>query len=116
MSLTKRDSALISTLNDSDQCENYMDTDVPFDAEDPCDHTRKMQSIGVVSVEYEDNHGGEGEGSDYYSIYRFNFEDGEKIYVKFQGWYASYHGSEFESCFIVEPKEVTVVQYFEKDK
>jgi len=59
-----------------------------------------------------DQHGGEGEGEDYYSVYEFGIKDTEeKVFVKFQGWYQSYNGYEFNEWFFVEPKEVVVTEY-----
>lgn len=64
-----------------------------------------------VNYKYEDSFGGEGQGDDYWSVY--SFTDGtDKVYVKFNGWYASYNGSEYTEWFFVEPKKVEVVQYF----
>lgn len=69
-----------------------------------------LGAAGVI-LEHEAQHGGEGEGEEYWSIYSFA-KDGEKLYVKFDGYYQSYDGSELEQWFYVEPKEVMVVQYF----
>lgn len=59
----------------------------------------------------EDNHGGEGEGEDYWSVYKFTKNGKEDIYVQFQGWYQSYNGSEFDEWFFVKPKQVMVTQF-----
>lgn len=66
-----------------------------------------------VIVAHEDNHGGEGEGDDYWSVYSFT-KGTEKVYVQFDGWYASYNGSEYNEWFFVVPKEVMVTQYFKE--
>lgn len=64
-----------------------------------------------IDFENVDSHGGEGEGEDYWSVYKF-FKRGENpVFVKFQGWYQSYNGSEFDEWFFVEPKEVMVTRY-----
>lgn len=56
--------------------------------------------------------GGEDEGRDYYKVYKFtDTSTGQECFVKFQGWYASYYGSEFESYFEVTPQEVVVIEY-----
>lgn len=64
----------------------------------------------LVNYHYEDNFGGEGQGEDYWSVYSFT-NGTDIVYVKFNGWYASYSGSEFTEWFFVEPKKVEVVQY-----
>ena len=61
-----------------------------------------------------DNYGGEGRGEDYWSVYSFN-NDNEIVYVKFDGYYASYDGSTFDSWFFVYPKEVKVTQWFSQE-
>ncbi len=52
--------------------------------------------------------GGEGQGEDYYSVWHFPKID---LYVKFEGWYASGTGSEYNRMYEVKPKEVTVTKY-----
>lgn len=67
-----------------------------------------------LQVDLVDRYGGEEMGKEYWSVY--SFTDGDHIvYVKFDGWYASYHGSEFVEWFFVEPKQVMKVE-FEKSK
>jgi hypothetical protein len=64
-----------------------------------------------VKFEYTDNHGGEGEGEDFWSLYKFT--DGtDEVFVQFDGYYYSYDGSTFDSWFFVKPQQVTVTQYF----
>ncbi len=53
-------------------------------------------------------YGGMDEGSDYYAVYHFVDHD---VYIQFQGWYASHHGSEYEEMFEVRPYEELVVKY-----
>lgn len=57
-----------------------------------------------------DSYGGEGMGDDYWKVYCFT--DGEgTVHVKFDGYYQSYNGAEYNEWFFVEPKEVTVTRY-----
>jgi hypothetical protein len=59
-----------------------------------------------------EQYGGEGMGDNYYSVYKFTSVDtGEQLYIKFQGWYASYVGSEYRDFSFVQPKEVTRIEY-----
>lgn len=60
--------------------------------------------------EWADSFGGEGQGDQYWSVYKFTRGD-EVVYVEFYGWYASYNGAEFTEWFVVEPKEVTVIKW-----
>lgn len=60
-----------------------------------------------------EEYGGEGQGDDYYQIYHFPKLN---LYIKFQGWYTSHDGAEYQECLEVEPKEVTLIQYFPVQK
>lgn len=65
-----------------------------------------------VSFEHVDNHGGEGAGENYWSVYKFTDKNTKKeCYVKFDGWYASYSGSEFDKWFFVEPTQRMITFY-----
>lgn len=62
-----------------------------------------------------EEHGGEGQGEEYW--YVFSVKDlatSEVTYLKFEGFYSSYNGSEFDGddFDIVESREVTVKQWF----
>jgi len=63
-----------------------------------------------ITHEYMANFGGEGEGEQYWSVYKFT-KGTEAVYVKFDGSYQSYNGSEYDEFFFVEPKEVTRIEY-----
>jgi hypothetical protein len=69
----------------------------------------KARELGL-EVHYVDSFGGEGEGEDYWSVYSFT-KNGETVYVKFDGSYASYVGSEYDEWFFVEPEQVMVTQF-----
>lgn len=62
------------------------------------------------NIELMEQHGGEGEGDQYWSVWKF-FKGSESVYYKFNGWYASYNGAEFTEVFRVHPKQVMVTQY-----
>ena len=64
------------------------------------------------TAEVVDSYGGEGMGDEYWSVVRFT-KNGESALVKFNGWYASYNGAEYEEWFFVEAREVMVTKYFE---
>lgn len=70
----------------------------------------KADELGLT-VDFVDSFGGEGQGNDYWSVY--SFTDGDNVvYVQFDGWYASYNGSEYSEWFFVEPKQVVVTKFF----
>jgi hypothetical protein len=68
-----------------------------------------LDTLGIKH-EYEDSYGGEGRGEEYWSVYSFT-KDSETVYVKFDGSYASYNGSEYDDYYFVNPKQVMVTQY-----
>lgn len=63
-----------------------------------------------ISYELMDHYGGEGQGDDFWAVWKFTKGNQEAL-VKFEGWYASYHGAEFTEWRFVEPKKVTVTKY-----
>ena len=60
-----------------------------------------------------DSYGGEDQGSDFYTVILIRNPDShdEQYYIKFQGWYASYVGAEYDSWSFVEPKQKTITIY-----
>lgn len=68
-----------------------------------------LKKIGCT-VEEVQQRGGEGEGDDYWRVYKIETQD-KDLYVKFDGRYTSYDGAEYTSWFFVVPKEVVVIQY-----
>jgi len=69
----------------------------------------KTTKFGTVNVV--DQHGGEGEGEEWYIVYHFVDHD---VYVRVDGWYQSYHGTEFDgwgSCREVRPQQRMVTFY-----
>ena len=71
--------------------------------------TAEEQGISYTHI---DSYGGEGQGYEYWSVYEFT-RDEDKVYVKFNGYYQSYNGSEYDEYFFVEPKEKVVTEYVE---
>lgn len=68
--------------------------------------------IDGFTYEHLDGYGGEGCGEDFWSVYEFtDVETQEKCVVKFDGWYASYVGSEFTEMREVRPVERVVTFY-----
>ena len=70
----------------------------------------------TANIEFscDDSFGGDGKGDDFWSVFKFT-RNNEIGYLKFDGWYSSYSGANFRERFWVEPREVTVVQYFKID-
>ncbi len=106
------------------QAEKTKEINIFFDAElNPSYQSYRYFESEVISsldtnkinVEYVTQVGGEEEGRDYYSVYNFT-KDSETIYIKFQGWYESYSGSEYERFYFTEPTQVMTTVYNEVKK
>ena len=68
---------------------------------------------------HEDQHGGEGQGEDYWIVFSVtNLVDKKDVtYYKVPGWYQSYHGSELEWDNLFEVKSVEkVINVWEESK
>lgn len=70
-----------------------------------------MDLVYISGTVLVDRHGGEGEGDEYYSVYKFKSNLDEICYIKFRGFYASYSGAEYEECLLVKPVTKTIVVY-----
>lgn len=78
--------------------------------EDCVTEFREICSENGVSFKFKDNYGGEEQGRQFWSVYSFTSGD-HTVYVKFDGWYASYHGSEYEEYKFVEPVEKVIMVF-----
>lgn len=85
-----------------DESRKYLDKKV-------VEFLQKLDSEGI-EFQHVSNFGGEGQGNDFWSVYKFSKNE-EVVNIKFNGWYASYSGSEFDSIKFVEPKQVMITQY-----
>ncbi len=66
-------------------------------------------SLNIGDVELVDEYGGENKGSEYYKIYYFKEHN---VYLKIEGYYSSYSGTEFDSPpFEVKPVTKQVIVY-----
>jgi hypothetical protein len=63
-----------------------------------------------ITVQHIEQHGGEGEGEDYYNVWQFT-RGKETVFVKFHGSYYSYDGSTYSGYFFATPVERTVTFY-----
>lgn len=78
-----------------------------------CEDSDELETaLNAANIKFEcvEQHGGEGEGEDFYTVYKFTKAD-EIVFVKFQGWYQSYNGSEMTDWAFVTPKKVEVIVY-----
>lgn len=95
-------------IEDHNAGDDFLHREADYMGDD--DGVKAALTAAGISYENVDHHGGEGEGDNYYSVYSFD-RNGEKALIQFQGWYASYVGSEYENMFEVIPEEKTVTVY-----
>ena len=74
-------------------------------------HSMEELLSGVSSNKIQ-THGGENEGSDYWTVWEFSRGD-EKVYIKFFGFYASHYGTDYLGFSVVRPFEKTVIDFEE---
>jgi hypothetical protein len=65
--------------------------------------------LGIKAVSV-GSYGGEDEGYTYYHIWKFTNET-EEVFLKFNGYYQSYDGAYYQDFRVVQPKEVTRIEY-----
>lgn len=65
------------------------------------------QSIVAAHV---DNYGGEDKGSEYWSVWKFT-KDSEEVLVKFEGYYQSHYGTDFQDWNFVKTAQKMVTVY-----
>lgn len=111
--------ALIEILNqqDSDLIRDLFNGEITSEDtrwdSDEITAFRKALSDIDINFELVDRYGGEDQGSDYWSVY--SFTDGmELVFIKFDGWYASYEGSTYDKFYEVKAIEKTITVFEKK--
>lgn len=82
-----------------------------FDGEE-LEALSNLRTNGLSWVKVKSNGGGEGDGEECWTVYKFKhgqFE--EEVFIKFDGWYQSYNGSEYQEFFAVKPVDRVVTFY-----
>jgi hypothetical protein len=113
MNLKTEIKELFDTQDDTTVEKLFFRSDVSHDHRfDQACLTAFKAELNKAGIEFnqEAKHGGEGMGDEYWSVYSFS-KGVEKVYVKFDGWYQSYNGSEYNEWFFVKTQEVVVTQY-----
>lgn len=94
--------------NDCDP-EHWMHEDVPESPDDIDEEGEfKDEFSKLGKIEMIEQFGGEGDGDDYWAVYHFVDHD---VYISFDGWFASHHGSEFSDMSEVRPKIVEKTEW-----
>ena len=100
---------IIDRLDENEVCSpaSWMCGDYPSTKYIESEPDKKLVEM-LGNIEIVDDFGGEGCGDDYWAVYYFADHD---VYIQFDGWYVSHHGSEYEEMFEVRPVQVTSTQY-----
>jgi len=94
--------------NDCDP-ERWMHEAVPESADDIDEEGEfKEEFAKLGKFEMVDEFGGEGQGDQYWKVYHF-IDHG--IFISFDGWYASHHGSEYNHMSQVKSKIVEKTEW-----
>lgn len=85
------------------------DSEVPQDIRDG-NSEEILNYLGLGKVEEVEQYGGEGKGDTWYSVKHFVDHD---VYIRIDGWYASYNGAEFDEGYgkEVKPQEKVITVY-----
>lgn len=69
-----------------------------------------LQKLGLGEVEEVDQYGGSGKGDTWYSVKHFKDHD---VYIRIDGYYSSYNGTDFEEGYgrEVKPKEKVITVF-----
>jgi hypothetical protein len=78
------------------------------------DDIKEMFATVGIDFTSVDSHGGEGQGDEFCTVYKFTRND-EMVYIAFSGWYSSYEGATYDEMNEVFPKEVTRTEYVTKE-
>lgn len=60
----------------------------------------------TLLLKHIDKYGGEGKGDLYWVVFSVQIDDAEPVFVRRNGWYASYEGVSWHDFEIVKPKEI----------
>ena len=69
---------------------------------------RQGVAVAGYLVEYEKSYGGEGQGDAYWRVVKASKDGEPTTYWRYDGYYASHAGGEYENVSQVTPKEKTI--------
>ena len=70
-----------------------------------------LRTNGLNWSKVKSHGGGEGDGEECWSVYKFYNSEDDVAYIKFDGYYQSYNGSEYQEFYVVEPVDRMVTFY-----
>lgn len=91
-------------LDSEGQILQYSSIDEDFDGYG----TRQGVAVAGYLVEHEVSYGGEGQGDAYWRVVKVSKDGEPTTYWRYDGYYASHAGGEYENVSQVTPKEKTI--------
>jgi hypothetical protein len=87
-----------------------------FCAEELFDNIVDEESINGLKFEFEESHGGnEGGGDHCHQVFKVtDVETNEECYIKFDGFYSSYEGSNYDEGFYIADYDLVQVKKWKK--
>ena len=119
-SLTKFQSQVQNLLNEFSEANrqffNYevgdsLEVDDKWFDGDELEALSNLRTNGLNWVQIKSHGGGEGDGEECWSVYKFYNSEYDVAYIKFDGYYQSYNGSEYQQFYVVEPVDRVVTFY-----
>ena len=119
-SLTKFQSEVQKLLNEFSEANrqffNYevgdsLEVDDKWFDGDKLEALSNLRTNSLNWVQIKSHGGGEGDGEECWSVYKFYNSEDDVAYIKFDGYYQSYNGSEYQQFYVVEPVDRVVTFY-----
>ena len=119
-SLTKFQSEVQKLLNEFSEANrqffNYevgdsLEVDDKWFDGDKLEALSNLRTNSLNWVQIKSHGGGEGDGEECWSVYKFYNSEDDVAYIKFDGYYQSYNGSEYQEFYVVEPVDRMVTFY-----
>ena len=119
-SLTKFQSQVQNLLNEFSEANrqffNYevgdsLEVDDKWFDGDKLEALSNLRTNSLNWVQIKSHGGGEGDGEECWSVYKFYNSEDDVAYIKFDGYYQSYNGSEYQQFYVVEPVDRVVTFY-----
>jgi hypothetical protein len=93
------------------EVENSHQTTSEWFDEDEIEAISGLRTNGLNWTQVKTYGGHEGDGEECWSVYKFYNSEDDVAYIKFDGYYQSYNGSEYQEFYVVEPVDRMVTFY-----
>lgn len=108
MNMTKQD--VLGYFDDRQNLDRWEDQQVAVAA--MYNDWQQPDDWDNIISESVDHYGGEDCGSTYYTVYKFVVDGSETFYLRFDGWYASHYGCDYQDFREVHPRPTQKIEYY----